>query len=196
MRDRRHVGRRTVRPTGSTGAISALVMGLRARATHRPVDTVAIIAAAVASLVIVINATYLQSGPRQSPFFANPASQPPAAEIPANVTPAPPHAAKPVRWMPARPLVGQPPAQTVAAGHDDPIGDLIGSSIGPSSRVMGVQRVLSAFGYGQIKPSGILDQATSAAIEKFESDHKLPVTGRISDRLLSALAAMTGRPIE
>ena len=43
--------------------------------------------------------------------------------------------------------------------------------------------MLSEFGYGQIKPSGILDEATSAAIEKFEREHKLPVTGRLSDRL-------------
>ena len=61
---------------------------------------------------------------------------------------------------------------------------------------MAVQRVLSEFGYGQIKPSGILDEATSAAIEKFEREHKLPVTGRLSDRLLSELAAMTGRPLD
>ena len=59
-----------------------------------------------------------------------------------------------------------------------------------------MQRVLSEFGYGQIRPSGTLDEATSAAIEKFESDHKLPVTGRLSDRLLSELGAMTGHPIE
>ena len=35
-----------------------------------------------------------------------------------------------------------------------------------------------------------------AAIQKFEADHKLPVTGRLSDRLLSELATMTGRPIQ
>ena len=64
------------------------------------------------------------------------------------------------------------------------------------SRVIAVQRVLSEFGYGQIRPSGVIDEPTRAAIEKFESDHKLPVTGRLSDRLLSELGAMTGRPIE
>jgi len=59
-----------------------------------------------------------------------------------------------------------------------------------------VQRVLSEFGYGQIRTSGILDEATIAAIGKFESDHKLPVTGRLSNRLLSELGALTGHPIE
>jgi hypothetical protein len=59
-----------------------------------------------------------------------------------------------------------------------------------------VQRVLSAFGYGQIRPSGVLDEPTSTAIGKFESEHKLPVTGRLSDRLLSELATMIGHPVE
>ena len=59
-----------------------------------------------------------------------------------------------------------------------------------------MQRALSDYGYGQIKPSGILDEPTSAAIEKFEREHKLPVTGRVSDRLVGELAAMVGQPLE
>ena len=76
--------------------------------------------------------------------------------------------------------------------RNDPIAELLGSS----ARVAAVQRVLSEFGYGQIKPSGILDGATSAAIEKFERERKLPVTGLLSDRLVSELAAMSGRPLD
>ena len=68
--------------------------------------------------------------------------------------------------------------------------------IAPSKRVMAIQRALSDFGYGQIKPSGQFDPATKAAIEKFERDRKLPVTGQISDRLVRDLAATTGRPLE
>ncbi|HEY5217766.1 MAG TPA: peptidoglycan-binding protein, partial [Pseudolabrys sp.] len=30
----------------------------------------------------------------------------------------------------------------------------------------------------------------------FERDHRLPVTGQISDRFVRELAAMTGRPLE
>jgi len=55
---------------------------------------------------------------------------------------------------------------------------------------------LSDYGYGQIKPSGILDDATSTAIEKFERERKLPITGQVSDRLVGALAAMVGHPLE
>ena len=62
--------------------------------------------------------------------------------------------------------------------------------------MLAVQRTLAEFGYGQIKLTGVFDEATKAAVEKFEREHRLPVTGRISDRLMRELAAMTGRPLE
>ena len=70
------------------------------------------------------------------------------------------------------------------------------SSFTSSSRIAAVQRVLSRIRLRSDRPSGILDEPTSAAIEKFESDHKLPVTGGFQDRLLSELSAMIGHPIE
>jgi len=76
--------------------------------------------------------------------------------------------------------------------RNDPIGEIIG----PSRQVMAVQRALSDFGYGQIKPSGMFDKDTKAAIEKFERERKMPVTGDISERLVRELAARTGRPLE
>jgi peptidoglycan hydrolase-like protein with peptidoglycan-binding domain len=79
---------------------------------------------------------------------------------------------------------------------DAPSADPIAKLIAPSKRVTAVQRALSDFGYGQIKPSGVYDPDTRAAIEKFERDHKLPVTGQLSDRVVRELAAMTGRPLE
>ncbi len=67
----------------------------------------------------------------------------------------------------------------------------------PSSpRMVAVQRALAEYGYGQIKPTGIPDGDTQRAIEKFERDRMLPVTGQLSDRLLRELAEMTGRPLE
>jgi peptidoglycan hydrolase-like protein with peptidoglycan-binding domain len=79
-----------------------------------------------------------------------------------------------------------------APRSNDPIAQLIA----PSKRVLAVQRALADFGYGQIKPSGLYDPETRTAIEKFERDRRLPVTGQISDRLVRELAAMTGRPLE
>jgi len=37
---------------------------------------------------------------------------------------------------------------------------------------------------------------TKDAIEKFERERKLPVTGQVSERLVRELATITGRPIE
>jgi peptidoglycan hydrolase-like protein with peptidoglycan-binding domain len=74
--------------------------------------------------------------------------------------------------------------------------DPIAALIAPTKQVLAIQRALADFGYGQIKPTGVYDAQTQGAIEKFERDRRLPVTGQISDRLVRELAAMTGRPLE
>ena len=53
--------------------------------------------------------------------------------------------------------------------------DILGPVEAGHSRV---QRALAEFGYAQIKPTGILDPETQAAIERFERERKLPITGR------------------
>jgi peptidoglycan hydrolase-like protein with peptidoglycan-binding domain len=98
-----------------------------------------------------------------------------------------------------RQIVGVPlkeaqpvPAASMSRPRRDPIADLIG----PSPRILSVQRALTDFGYGQIKPTGVAGADTASAIEKFERARKLPVTGQMSDRLVRELAAVTGRPLE
>ena len=68
-------------------------------------------------------------------------------------------------------------------------------SIG-SRRIAAVQRTLTQYGYGQLKPTGTIGSDTQAAISKFERDRKLPVTGQMSDRMVKELAAMIGHPVE
>jgi putative peptidoglycan binding protein len=63
-------------------------------------------------------------------------------------------------------------------------------------RIAAVQRALTEFGYGQLKPTGLIGADTQAAILKFERERKLPVTGQMSDRLVRELSALTGRPID
>ena len=87
-------------------------------------------------------------------------------------------------------------ASNTSAATDTPSADPITKLIAPSKRITAVQRALADFGYGQIKPTGVFDPDTRAAIEKFERDHKLPVTGQLSDRVVRELAAMSGRPLE
>jgi Putative peptidoglycan binding domain len=87
--------------------------------------------------------------------------------------------------------VMRPPAP-IPSTRNDPVGDLITSS----HRVASVQRVLTEYGYGQLKPTGTVGSDTQAAIQKFERDRKIPATGQMSDRLVRELTAMTGRPID
>src|SRR5262249_47918324 len=63
-------------------------------------------------------------------------------------------------------------------------------------RVAAVQRALTEYGYGQLKPTGTVGADTQAAIQKFERERKLPVTGQVSDRLMRELAIVIGHPIE
>ena len=65
-----------------------------------------------------------------------------------------------------------------------------------SHRVAAVQRVLTEYGYGQLKPTGTVGSDTQAAIQKFERTRRLPVTGQMSDRLVRELTAMIGHPID
>jgi peptidoglycan hydrolase-like protein with peptidoglycan-binding domain len=85
-----------------------------------------------------------------------------------------------------------PNGRAAAPPHNDPIAALIA----PTSRVLAIQRALSDFGYGQIKPTGVYDPDTKAAIEKFERERRLPVTGQITEPMVRELSAMTGRPLE
>jgi peptidoglycan hydrolase-like protein with peptidoglycan-binding domain len=87
------------------------------------------------------------------------------------------------------------PAARVAGGpaRVDPIAELIEPS---TRRVLAVQRALAEAGYAQIKPTGVFGPETRAAIEKFERERKLPITGQISDRLMRELAVLTGEPLE
>jgi hypothetical protein len=87
--------------------------------------------------------------------------------------------------------VARPPAPVPNASRD-PLGDLIVNS----RRVAAVQRALTEYGYGQLKPTGTAGSDTQAAIQRFERERKLPVTGHISDRVVKELATVTGRPID
>ena len=115
----------------------------------------------------------------------------------------------------AEPRLVEKPAELKSA---DPLGNLVKATgaapVAPSNalrppapipahaelsgprRVAAVQRTLTEYGYGQLKPTGIAGTDTQAAIARFERERKLPVTGQVSDRLVRELAVMIGHPIE
>lgn len=90
---------------------------------------------------------------------------------------------------PAVNSVARPPAPIPASARSDSAGAGL-------RRVAAVQRALTEYGYGQLKPTGTVGSDTQAAIQKFERERKIPVTGQMSDRLVRELSAVTGRPIE
>jgi peptidoglycan hydrolase-like protein with peptidoglycan-binding domain len=88
------------------------------------------------------------------------------------------------------------PAATPAVRPGPVRNDVVAEKPAPSKRVIALQRALADYGYGQIKPTGIVDAETQAAIEKFERERKLPVTGQASDRVMRELSSMTGRVLD
>lgn len=92
--------------------------------------------------------------------------------------------------------IRQSPPKAKPAGPTPRKNDPIASLLNGNPRVMAVQRALSSYGYGQIKPTGVYDPETRAAIERFERERRLPVTGQISERLARELSSLTGRPLE
>jgi hypothetical protein len=84
----------------------------------------------------------------------------------------------------------RPPASIPVSSRAETIAGL------GSRRVAAVQRALTEYGYGQLKPTGTAGSDTQAAIQKFERERKMPVTGQISDRLVHELTAMIGHPID
>ena len=188
---------------------------------YSPKDIIAGALALAAIIAIIANALFMQAGRHPAPMFGMvtmlpAAALPVVASVPANPLPRP----RPVEadialpeTRPADPRIGDPltslvkTTSTVQATTANiprpplavPISSRVDSvpvSIGGSHRVAAVQRALTEYGYGQLKPTGVVGSDTQAAIQKFEKARKLPVTGQVSDRLVRELAATIGHSIE
>ncbi len=184
---------------------------------HSPKDLIAGALAFAAVSAIIANAVFMQAGHHPSPMFgasisapvmaANPLPRPrpveatlkPADVRLADVRPAEVKPAAAISVIPkttaapaASATVARPPAPIPVSSRSDPVGELIIAS----RRVAAVQRALTDYGYGQLKPTGTVGSDTLAAIQKFERDRKMPITGQMSDRLVRELSAVTGRSID
>jgi hypothetical protein len=155
--------------------------------SRNPREAVGLFAATAAVMIIFINALFLQRGPHPAPIFAHKT----AAVSHPQVSPQPVAVPAPL----PRPEAIKAPAKIVAPpepARNDPIARFLA----PSNRVLAVQRVLTEYGYGQIRPTGVAGPETQDAIRKFERSRNLPATGAVSDQLVKALAEMSGRPLE
>jgi peptidoglycan hydrolase-like protein with peptidoglycan-binding domain len=136
--------------------------------------------------VIVVNALFLQSRSLPVPVPVAAPSRP-SENLPKSIQVSAPTAA-PTHGVG---LIRKPALAATAPRHD-----AIAKLIDQGSQIVAVQRALSDYGYGQLKPSGILDRPTRDAIERFEREHNIPITGKLSDRLVDELAVLIGRPLE
>jgi hypothetical protein len=188
---------------------------------YSPKDVIAGALALVAIMAIIANALFMQAGRHPAPMFGTvttlPAITSPAvASIAANPLPRP----RPLEadnalpeTRPADPKAADPlttlvkTTSTVQATTANiprpplavPVSSRVDSvpvSNGGSHRVAAVQRALTEYGYGQLKPTGVVGSDTQAAIQKFEKARRLPVTGQMSDRLMRELTAVIGHSIE
>jgi hypothetical protein len=170
---------------------------------HSPKDMIAGVLAFAAVSAIITNALFLQAGRHPSPMFGSVVALPATGSV-ASPLPRP----RPVDAITrsAEPSPADPkPAESKAA---DTLANLVKSTSAPSvtpsntaqaagpRRVAAVQRALTEYGYGQLKPTGTVGSDTQAAIQKFERERKIPVTGQVSDRLVRELATVIGRPVE
>ena len=200
---RRRRGARAVEADGERGLALRVLL-------HSPKDLVAGALAFAAVSAIIANALLLQTGHHPAPMFGSVAAMPAATSpLPrprpvvadesvfeqrsAEPRPADPltnlvKAAGAVPAVPSNAL--RPPAPVPAPSRAETIANA------GSRRVAAVQRALTEYGYGQLKPTGTVGSDTQAAIQKFERDRKLPVTGQMSDRLVRELTAMIGRSID
>jgi hypothetical protein len=188
---------------------------------HSPKDTVAGAFAFAAICAIIANALFLQAGRHPSPMFGSVVALAPASPLPrprpveADASVPEPKLAEPklAEPRPAEPKPADPPTNLVKATSAAPATSFANvrppapiplsprneTSANPAPgfrRVAAVQRVLTEYGYGQLKPTGTVGSETQAAIQKFERERKIPVTGQMSDRLVRELTAVIGRPIE
>ncbi|MGD0851648.1 peptidoglycan-binding protein [Bradyrhizobium sp.] len=192
---------------------------------HSPKDTVAGALAFAAVSAIVANALLLQAGRHPAPLFGTVVAMP-AEVLPANPLPRPRPVEAISEPKPAEPKAADPRSadpRSVDPRSVDPMTNLVKATsampVTPSAiprppasipvstnseavsgaglrRVAAVQRALTEYGYGQLKPTGTVGSDTQAAIQKFERARKIPVTGQMSDRLVHELTAMIGHPID
>jgi hypothetical protein len=189
---------------------------------YSPKDMIAGAIALAAVIAILTNALLMQAGRHPAPMFGMTTitTLPAVASAPASPMPRPRPAVAEAAIPEAKPPVESKIEMKAEGKADpraekgDPLTNLVKTTssvqatntniprppmsvpLASSHRVAAVQRALNEYGYGQLKPTGVLGPDTQSAIQRFERTRKFPVTGQVSDRLVRELASVTGRPVE
>ena len=150
-------------------------------------DALGVVVGALLTITVLVNVLFMQSGLHPAPMFKGASLQTKSATATHSTSAAVP------RPRPSEAAaLGAPTKPTAPSAVRNGVVERSAAS----NRVIALQRALAEYGYGQIKATGIIDGDTRTAIEKFERERKLPVTGQVSDRVTRELAAITGRPLE
>ena len=160
--------------------------------SSNPREAVGLFALMAAVTIIFVNALFMQKGPHPAPIFSTKQAVTPAPLsrfMPPPARPAP--QAQPATVPAPTPRPHLETAAAPARGNDP-----IAALLAPSNRVIAAQQVLTQYGYGQIRPTGIVGPETQDAIRRFERSQKMPVTGALSDQVVKALAQMSGRSLD
>lgn len=188
---------------------------------YSPKDMIAGGLALVAVVAIIANALLMQAGRHPAPMFGTvtvlpavataslPASPAPRSRVVEAAVPLPEarpaeprladsRAADPLTNLvkttsavqPATANIPRPPMTVPVSTRTESV------PVTGSHRIAAVQRALTEYGYGQLKPTGVLGADTLAAIHRFERARNIPVTGQVTERLVHELASMIGHPVE
>lgn len=131
--------------------------------------------------------------PQTSPMAHVPVPRPSPFARPARTTDA--LAAQPV--PPAPPFTPAPQVTAEAPPTPPrPVGDLSGSLDMDARRLARVQSLLAELGYGPLRADGVMSQNTVNAIQRFELDRGMAITGQVSPALIRQIEDFTGIPFE
>ena len=188
--------RRAPAPDGLPRRLAAASWGI---ARSRPGLVLGTAALALFASAFGWNALMHQGNRHPAPLFG---AKPPQGQADLSRRAEP--AAAPLPVPRPEPAALSAPAEPLPkASRPDPIGALIRSAE-PGARpdesrpdpgkVTSAQRALSRLGYGPLKSDGVMGAGTRQALERFERDQNLPVTGALAGRTARQLAARAGTP--
>ena len=199
------------RPSPAEGvrALFRPMRWFRRRLLRRPASTLALSFSLLLGGVIIMNALALQTERHPAPMFTSMIEERPAAVLnqPIPTPPARPDAAERRPGAVAKEPTSVRPAPAAAAAEPRPAtakdqmlaiikGGGPGTGVDQIARLQKVQRALNKAGYGPLKEDGVMGPGTKQALEKFETDRKLPVRGEPQGRTVRELARHSGVAID
>jgi hypothetical protein len=124
-----------------------------------------------------------------------PAPAPAAAQPGRPMQATPPAATAPAAPAPARTAARDPIAEMIRMGGPVPVPPANVGRSDPGDTILSGQRALARLGYS-VKVDGVMGSGTRQAIERFEQDRRLPVTGEFNARTIRELSSHSGIAVQ